>query len=332
MAAKSKEKSVVGKASGKKTVGKSVTSSSKVAVKNKSSEVSKTKESRGNAVAAVRKSGKAVVKKVAAVASSKSKPSPVVAKNEKPSSKKPQGKRALPASKSATSKSGKPAKVASGKTPARKSATIAPAPVVVEKKSRKTKADDHITAEQIRSSGVNRRAKEKEKAPVKSPFSHTDHEAIFRGVEARKAAARAQQARLKNEQVKPKKGVARQLTDKQLQEFEEMLVRLKAELLRQIAYLRGASLTRADEVNTEEDGTDAFERQLALKLAAGEGDSIFEIDEAMERVREKTYGICEECACIIPAPRLKALPFARRCVECQSTVERAPHNTDHRYF
>ncbi len=177
-----------------------------------------------------------------------------------------------------------------------------------------------------------RRAKEKEKGAVKSPFSHTDHASIFKGVEARKAAARAKQNRMAAVQSKPKKAASRRLTDKQLGDFEQILLRIKAELLRQIAYLRGASLTRADEVNPEEDGTDAFERQLALKLAAGEGDSIFEIDEALERIRQKTYGVCEECACIVPTPRLKALPFARRCVECQSRIEQSPNLSEHRYF
>ncbi len=179
---------------------------------------------------------------------------------------------------------------------------------------------------------ASRRAKDKDKNANKSPFSHTDHASIFRAVEARKAAAKAKQARMETTTTKPKRGSSRRLTDKQLASFEEMLLRIRAELLRQIAYLRGASLTRSDEVNPEEDGTDAFERQLALKLAAGEGDSIFEIDEALERIRQKTYGICEDCGCIIPKPRLKALPFARRCVECQSKVEQKPNMTDHRHY
>ncbi len=181
-------------------------------------------------------------------------------------------------------------------------------------------------------SSASRRAKDKDKGNNKSPFSHTDHASIFRAVEARKAAAKAKLAKLEPTQSKPKRVSSRRLTDKQLASFEEMLLRIRAELLRQIAYLRGASLTRSDEVNPEEDGTDAFERQLALKLAAGEGDSIFEIDEALERIRQKMYGICEECSCVIPRPRLKALPFARRCVECQSKVEQKPNMTDHRHY
>jgi len=98
-------------------------------------------------------------------------------------------------------------------------------------------------------------------------------------------------------------------------------MRLRDELSRQIAYLRGASLTRDDEVNVAADGTDAFERQLALKLAANEGDAIFEIDEALQRIKEGVYAQCEDCGSIISSARLKALPFARRCMGCKSVSE-----------
>ncbi len=100
-------------------------------------------------------------------------------------------------------------------------------------------------------------------------------------------------------------------------------MRLRDELSRQIAFLRGTSLTREDEVNVAEDGSDAFERQLALKLAANEGDAVFEIDEALQRIREGVYAQCEDCGCIISAGRLNALPFARRCIKCKSLADKS---------
>ena len=129
-----------------------------------------------------------------------------------------------------------------------------------------------------------------------------------------------------------KKGNSKKLTKAQARKYEAMLLRIRDELSRQIAFLRGTSLTRADEVNPEEDGTDAFERQLALKLAANEGDAIFEIDEALMRIKEGTYAVCEECGCIISPPRLKALPFARHCVECKSRSEKNGGYSQRRFF
>jgi len=127
-------------------------------------------------------------------------------------------------------------------------------------------------------------------------------------------------------------GNSKKLTKAQARKYEAMLLRIRDELSRQIAFLRGTSLTRADEVNPEEDGTDAFERQLALKLAANEGDAIFEIDEALMRIKEGTYAVCEECGCIISPPRLKALPFARHCVECKSRSEKNGGYSQRRFF
>lgn len=112
------------------------------------------------------------------------------------------------------------------------------------------------------------------------------------------------------------------LTPAQRREFRDMLIAMSDQLRNQIAALRDDSLKRADEVNHAEDGTDAFERQFALKIASTEHESVVEIDEALRRIRDRTYGVCEGCERLIEHPRLKALPFVRLCIACQSEEER----------
>jgi DnaK suppressor protein len=46
-----------------------------------------------------------------------------------------------------------------------------------------------------------------------------------------------------------------------------------------------------------------------------------QIDEALRRLEDGTYGTCEDCSREINPERLKAMPFARRCVECQQKAE-----------
>lgn len=46
-----------------------------------------------------------------------------------------------------------------------------------------------------------------------------------------------------------------------------------------------------------------------------------QLDEALRRLDEGTYGICEDCGAQISPERLKAVPFARRCVNCQRQAE-----------
>ena len=79
---------------------------------------------------------------------------------------------------------------------------------------------------------------------------------------------------------------------------------MRNRLTGQIAALQGDSLQRQDAVNSEEDGTDAFERQFALNLASTENDVVFEIDEALQRLNQKSYGVCEQCGGGIEAPPL----------------------------
>ncbi len=120
---------------------------------------------------------------------------------------------------------------------------------------------------------------------------------------------------------KGKRG-SKSLRKKELDDLRRMLLALRDRLTGQIAALQGASLESPDWVNLEEDGTDAFERQLALKLASSEEDSLFEIDEALRRMDEGQYGVCEACEGAIEKPRLKALPFARLCIDCKSEQEK----------
>lgn len=114
---------------------------------------------------------------------------------------------------------------------------------------------------------------------------------------------------------------ARKLTEKQLSEFRQMLAMMRDQLAGQVTSLRGDSLKRHDEVNTSEDGTDAFERQFALTLASTEQDGIYEIDEALRRIDQGTYGICEMTGDPIEIERLRAIPFTRHSLSAQAEIE-----------
>lgn len=124
------------------------------------------------------------------------------------------------------------------------------------------------------------------------------------------------------EPVPPRKMPKIKITAAQKKEYKDRLLSLREKVTGQIASLKGDSLQRADDVNSEEDGTDAFERQFALTLASNEQDALFEIDEALRRIEEGLYGVCLQCYKLIEVPRLKALPFVKMCVRCQSELEK----------
>lgn len=109
---------------------------------------------------------------------------------------------------------------------------------------------------------------------------------------------------------------------KERNEIREMLMTMREGLSERIRSLKDESLTRRDDVNDMEDGTDAFDRQFSLNIASSENDSLFEIDHAIRRLDEGAYGVCEQCHALIEKMRLKALPFVRLCVACQSENEK----------
>ncbi len=68
--------------------------------------------------------------------------------------------------------------------------------------------------------------------------------------------------------------------------------------------------------------TDSFDRDLALSRASAEQDAVYEIDEALDRIREGTYGICELTGKPIEASRLEAIPWTRFSMEAEKQLEK----------
>ena len=61
---------------------------------------------------------------------------------------------------------------------------------------------------------------------------------------------------------------------------------------------------------------------INANLAEAESHELKEINDALLRIREGAYGICEDCEKRIPVARLRAIPFARYCVNCQQQHDR----------
>lgn len=69
-------------------------------------------------------------------------------------------------------------------------------------------------------------------------------------------------------------------------------------------------------------GSDAYDRDFALSVLAKEQDALYEIEQALRRIKNGTYGKCEISEQKIPIARLEAIPFARLTVECQAQWEK----------
>lgn len=74
--------------------------------------------------------------------------------------------------------------------------------------------------------------------------------------------------------------------------------------------------------HTADAGSDAYDREFALSLLSKGQESLYEIEDALERIKLDVYGICEICHKQIPKLRLEAIPFARLTVECKTQWEK----------
>lgn len=69
-------------------------------------------------------------------------------------------------------------------------------------------------------------------------------------------------------------------------------------------------------------GTDDFDRTISLQVTSREYDILKQIDRALEKIEENTYGICDITGDDIPLPRLEAVPYATMTVKAQEQIEK----------
>lgn len=115
-----------------------------------------------------------------------------------------------------------------------------------------------------------------------------------------------------------------------MDEIKAILLKMKEETLQEISKsLKSGS----DMPNTEPSGdiydqaSSERDRELELLLGDREREKLHNIDEALLKIKEGEYGICEECEEDIPLGRLKVMPFARYCVKCKADIEKQQAQT-----
>ena len=70
-------------------------------------------------------------------------------------------------------------------------------------------------------------------------------------------------------------------------------------------------------------GTDAIDREREYMLASSEGQLLLEVDDALRKIYEGTFGKCEKCTKAIEKSRLDAMPHARLCMKCRREEDEA---------
>lgn len=109
--------------------------------------------------------------------------------------------------------------------------------------------------------------------------------------------------------------------------YQEQLLRMRTDLLAQIAEQRGGIVGRAEvaaaHFGRPEDSSAqlATERDIEFALGERETAELGAIDSALARITAGTYGACTDCTSPIAPARLQATPEAPRCIHCQRKAE-----------
>jgi len=117
-----------------------------------------------------------------------------------------------------------------------------------------------------------------------------------------------------------------------LADLKANLVDMKAKLMAEID-----SELKAEREGNKDEGMDTYDlaseerdREINFILSDRERVKIKQIDDALERMEEGSYGVCESCGLEIAEERLAAMPFTRLCRDCQQDQEREAR-TQRRY-
>lgn len=119
------------------------------------------------------------------------------------------------------------------------------------------------------------------------------------------------------------------MNSRDVKKFEKLLLAERDRLTGSIKNIEDASRYESGRDNSgdlssyAESGTDNFELETALNIASGESNWLIEVTEALRRLKDGTFGVCEGCEKEIPRKRLEVFPSAKYCVACKEEIEKA---------
>ncbi len=120
------------------------------------------------------------------------------------------------------------------------------------------------------------------------------------------------------------------LSKEQLKQFRQLLITERAKLADEIRSLaQDASKSpreasgdlSAYTVHMADMAADTYEREVSMNIVSSEQELLYQVDDALKRLDDGSFGVCQQCSQPITMSRLKAVPYASLCIACQRTKE-----------
>ena len=246
----------------------------------------------------------------------------------------------MPAKKAKSKAKAKKKAKAKTKSAAKKKPKVKSKAKTKAKAKTRAKARPKVKAEVKKKAkaAAKKKPKTKAKAKVKTAVKKKTTKARTK-TKAKSKVKTAPKAKPKSkavEKAEPKPPPAPRIKGKKFtkKELEGARVRILAERKRIIMELGRIEETISDATKDKEGsnqsysnhladvGTDFMEQEKNFYYASQEGHYLRALDEALERIKRGTYGICEACTLRIGNLRLEAVPSARQCIKCKSESEK----------
>jgi DnaK suppressor protein len=210
--------------------------------------------------------------------------------------------------------------MATGKTTQKKSVAAKPAAKKSAKKPTASKPVKNAPPKKATAKKTSAKKAPAKKAPVKKvAFKKT----IKKKTPVKKNLPQPREkAALGSDEFKPIQTGKTPFKSSELKTFKELLLELRDRITGERTSLLNDSLRQEKDASLSDQGTETFDQEFALNLASSEQDTLFEIEEALRRIENKTYGICEISGQPIEPARLQALPHTRFSVKAQSELEK----------
>ncbi len=121
------------------------------------------------------------------------------------------------------------------------------------------------------------------------------------------------------------------MTKQELLKHKKLLLKLREDVAGDISHIAKENLKSQKESSGDLSGysfhmadmaSDSYDRELSLNIAGEEQEIVYEIDEALKRIKEGKFGKCITCGKKIPQKRLNAVPYAKYCIQCKSKEEK----------
>ena len=113
------------------------------------------------------------------------------------------------------------------------------------------------------------------------------------------------------------------LTAAEIKEIKKHLEELKKDAEARLKDKKDMDMPEAEVGDPIDVAGQSLDKEILFELSGNSHNTIGQIEAALRKIEKGIYGRCELCRQPIPKKRIKALPFARYCINCQHSTERS---------